>query len=661
MRNYPLLARRFLRSRMGRPLVRIADAHRNRAEWIEAVIAYRRGLEWMPWRDDLNIQIGNCFKEYGDYRGAVKAYSAVTDGKHRTFALREMADANRRAGFDILPYVISERPDQARDGGKMESPASPTIRNLPNRISIETEDSRRWLGRLGRDDNHAMRARGNSYPSILFDQVGSLTIQRDGAIEPMLAGIVAIRLRIFSQAKLETVELWTGVGKAATLVRPVAVSPVERGIGQIRLHVANIWVDSAQLPQGRQWISVRAGNHAPEAGLFVNVAEADETIPGLASSDAYVPATAGGGIDPTEAVAAAPAVRRPAGRSLFDQPIRSVLAIRVDQLGDVSASLPALVRLRALFPEAELTVLAQPGVRGIIEASGLADRIVTIHLDYSEITERRNLAVDEEARVRAELAEHAFDLAIDLSPGDETRPLLLMTGATYLVGFDADRFTFLDFGIGLRSRDKVNQLGKISHAASVMTLIEALAVAVTPTFAAVPRRAPSEALLSRHGLVPQDYILLHTGARHAINRWPLAHFLDLAERLADETSGMIVIFSDAPDDRPRPALRANERVKFFDVIDSDSFDAIISNARLMVGNDSGPKHLAATRGVTTVSIHIDRLNWNEWGQHGKGTILSKRVPCTGCALNDIQLCGRDAICVRSIAVDEVLQAVRAFL
>src|SRR3546814_5987569 len=78
----------------------------------------------------------------------------------------------------------------------------------------------------------------------------------------------------------------------------------------------------------------------------------------------------------------------------------------------------------------------------------------------------------------------------------------------------------------------------------------------------------------------------------------------------------------------------------------------------MVGNDSGPKHLAATRGVPTVSVHIDRLNWNEWGQHGTGTILSKRVPCTGCVLNDVQLCGREAVCVRSITVEEVWQAVR---
>ena len=106
---------------------------------------------------------------------------------------------------------------------------------------------------------------------------------------------------------------------------------------------------------------------------------------------------------------------------------------------------------------------------------------------------------------------------------------------------------------------------------------------------------------------------------------------------------------------------AGERVHSFDLLDPAAFDAVVSGARALVGNDSGPKHLAAARGVPTVSVHVDRLNWNEWGQDGVGAIVSKRVPCTGCGLNDIDLCARDAVCVRSISVDEVFAALRLYL
>ena len=95
---------------------------------------------------------------------------------------------------------------------------------------------------------------------------------------------------------------------------------------------------------------------------------------------------------------------------------------------------------------------------------------------YHSATERRRLDRAEEVRARAILAERAFDLAVDLSPGDESRPLLLMTGATYLAGFNPDRFGFVDFGVSTRSRDKVNRLEKLPHAASIAMLVEAVCV-----------------------------------------------------------------------------------------------------------------------------------------------------------------------------------------
>src|SRR3546814_8381403 len=73
-----------------------------------------------------------------------------------------------------------------------------------------------------------------------LDQVGAMSIQRDGAFEPLLAGVIAIRAKIFSAAKLETVEVWIGAGKAARLIEVAPVTPVTRGVKQIRLHVANI-------------------------------------------------------------------------------------------------------------------------------------------------------------------------------------------------------------------------------------------------------------------------------------------------------------------------------------------------------------------------------------------------------------------------------------
>src|SRR3546814_1253053 len=100
------------------------------------------------------------------------------------------------------------------------------------------------------------------------------------------------------------------------------------------------------------------------SGLFVNIPEQGE-IEGLATSDGYCPVPPGSG-DPASRLLAQPAQVRAAARGLFDEPISSILALRAAQLGDVSASLPAMVRLRSLFPNARFTALVQPSVRSVI-------------------------------------------------------------------------------------------------------------------------------------------------------------------------------------------------------------------------------------------------------------------------------------------------------
>jgi ADP-heptose:LPS heptosyltransferase len=662
MANLLTRVARGIRLRIAGPELRRANALRDHAEWIEAVIGYRRTLAWLPWREDLYVQIGNCLKEFGDYRGAIKAYALVKAEAYRPEATKQLADANRRAGYVTLPYAIAGHPNQLRSSTNGDaSHVAARAADLPNRLRIETMEPRRWLGSLARIKDGGRVHRASQQPSIVLDQVGTLSLIHDGAPEPLLAGVVAIRARITAPGPVDRVELWLGAGSAAHCIHAEPARPVEEEAGKTRLHVANMWIDSALLPAGRHWLEVRAGSHVPPAGLFVHVSDPALPLADVPSADSLVPSPAVETDDLVASVAAVSAQARPAARSLFDRPIRSIVAMRVDQLGDVSASLPAIARLRTLFPDARLTALVQPGVAAVVEASGIVDEVLTLALSYDFETETRSLDLAEEARVAAQCAERRFDLAIDLSPGDEMRPLLLLTGATYLVGFNADRFTFLDYGIGVRSRDKANQRDNVSHAAVVMTLVEALGIAAALARPPVPRVAPVDAALAAHGLTPGGHVVLHTGARHAINRWPMEHFLALAEHFLRETSHHIVIFGAGPADRLPPALRGNDRAHLFDLIDGDAFDAILSAARLMIGNDSGPKHLAATRGVPTISVHVGRLNWNEWGQDGRGTILSKRVPCSGCGLNDIRLCGRDAICVRSIGVDEVLAAARPFL
>ncbi len=165
--------------------------------------------------------------------------------------------------------------------------------------------------------------------------------------------------------------------------------------------------------------------------------------------------------------------------------------------------------------------------------------------------------------------------------------------------------------------------------------------------------------LAQFGIGEADrYLLLHTGARIGFSRWP--GYGELAQRLLARTGLKVVLMSEAPGEPP-PA--AGDRLVCIEGrLDFDTFDTLVSHAEVFVGNDSGPKHLAALRGVEVVSIHSARLNWSEWGQELTGSIISRRVPCAGCALfHDDDECAKGFACVNNIRVEEVLSAVEAVL
>ena len=85
--------------------------------------------------------------------------------------------------------------------------------------------------------------------------------------------------------------------------------------------------------------------------------------------------------------------------------------------------------------------------------------------------------------------------------------------------------------------------------------------------------------------------------------------------------------------------------------------AAFACARLFVGHDSGPMHLAAAVGTPVVAIFAARNVPRQWFPFGKGNkVLYHRVECWGC---ELETCiEQRKKCLLSITPDEVMAAIR---
>lgn len=638
-------------SLVGEVAIRLANALKSRGALDECLVWTQRAAAAQPERFamDLGIQLKTC----GDFRGAVEAFVAVLQREpdHASAAHELNSVVRECCAPDEIANLVAEHPGfgtmyRANDEERRRRCSAVDRRTRPEDLTavLDISDLRDTLD-FGPE-------------RLEWHQLGWLRSEVGGRSTPRLVGVVAIRLCHITRDLPQRLRLRLD-GRTIDVVEPSPAGIDVNGAGK---YYFNSWIDTRNLPRGpailQAYVEQKSSGYAANEEVVV----IDELAPGedYATSDAFVPSPdpGGSGTDLTQRVLAIPATAREAARTALGD-VTSVLVMRLDQLGDLSASMPAIRRLREVFPAARFEGLVTPVNAYVLRATGLFDEIVTVDFPYDHGTRRRWLGRRDHDLLKQRYGSTPVDIAIDLSPGEDSRPILTLIKARYRAGFKPHRFGFLDFGMDLLTRDPVNRKEAVSHTAMIGAFVEGLATMFRPA----PARFPADPTLARHlrpfRLTAGSYVAIHVGARLAIKRWPLQHYVALARLLRTELGRDIVMFSDDP--VPKTVMTEIEAIGGIQVLagraDFEIFDALIANAAVFIGNDTGPKHLAAMRGVRTVSVHMAQVNWNEWGQDGDGLIVSKRVPCCGCGIEDPTECGKELACLVSLTPRDLADAV----
>jgi ADP-heptose:LPS heptosyltransferase len=86
---------------------------------------------------------------------------------------------------------------------------------------------------------------------------------------------------------------------------------------------------------------------------------------------------------------------------------------------------------------------------------------------------------------------------------------------------------------------------------------------------------------------------------------------------------------------------------------------LLQACALYVGNNSGPKHIAAALGVPTIGIHSGVVDAIEWGPIGQRSVAVRRnMSCSPCYLARLEDCPRGFACMNGLepmAVQEVAE------
>jgi ADP-heptose:LPS heptosyltransferase/glycosyltransferase involved in cell wall biosynthesis len=499
---------------------------------------------------------------------------------------------------------------------------------------------------------------------IHIEKIGSRYERSHWGVLRTMRGIVAIRGFCISSEPL--LELQIALDGQLIYRGPLKGKQFEGGRENQRKYVFNVWYDVSKFVLGRyeiefRFVGVNQDARVHREHVAIAAPRSESQYP---ESDGLISDIPADGRSLEEIINSQPSMIRSAKRAVFETLPRNVLVMRTDQLGDMVCSVPALRRLRELLPDARIVGLLTSANEGLARSLKVFDEIIIADFPDDRKERRRIMPLQKQRELRQELEKYKFDIAIDFAESGVSRPLLLLSGAPFKLGFKPDEFPWLSSGIDGGTRDIVNGMQRVPHTNVIVGLIEWLGTLLKSQQTIVRRSDLTRAMLLPFGLAETDrFVVLHTGARLEFSRWP--YYFELASMLLKHTNLKVVMMSDDPMERLKlnQALTESDRFTLIDKRPSfDEFDAMLSFCDVFVGNDSGPKHLASLRGANVVSIHMARNNWNEWGQENRGFIISRKVPCAGCVIqHEPEECGKDFACIVNVTPMEVFDTVRQLL
>ncbi|OHC70140.1 MAG: putative lipopolysaccharide heptosyltransferase III [Rhodocyclales bacterium GWA2_65_20] len=356
--------------------------------------------------------------------------------------------------------------------------------------------------------------------------------------------------------------------------------------------------------------------------------------------------------------------------------LRRVLVIKLRHHGDVLLASPVISMLKRVAPQCEVDALIYADTAPMLEGHPALAQLHLIDRNWKRQGLLRQAAA--EWRLISALRARHYDLVLHLSVHTRGAWLVRLLRPRWSVapqfraGFWAGSFAYFYPAQSDPLRHTVETNLDSLRALGIEATDADKRVILVPGAAAEARVV---GLLAGHGLAAGGFVHVHPASRWAFKCWPADRVAALCDALA--AKGLPIVLTSAPDASEKGlivavcAARDNSAASPASTVDLSGqlslkeLAALTAQARMFVGVDSAPMHIAAAMGTPVVAIFgpSGDLEWGPWDEVGKNrhrVVASQTHPCRPCGLagcNDSKI----SACLTTLPVAQVLAACEELL
>lgn len=284
--------------------------------------------------------------------------------------------------------------------------------------------------------------------------------------------------------------------------------------------------------------------------------------------------------------------------------VHRIAVLRGGGLGDLLFAVPALYALAAAYPEAEIVLLGSAIHAELLAGRpGPVDEVAVLPATHTEWSGTPDA---DEAEFVRRLRATPIDLAVQVHGGGAwSNPFLRQLNPRLSVGSRAAGAAPLHRNLPYRY-----------YQHEMLRALEVAGLAGAPPVLLEPRlplteadRAAASAAL---GTVPEPVVVVHPGASDPRRCWPTARFAEIARHCLSRGATVVLVGGAADrrlvaDIEARVAAASNGdshlgTLRTLVGSDLSTLCGVLARADVLVGNDSGPRHLARALGTPTVGV-----------------------------------------------------------
>jgi len=276
-----------------------------------------------------------------------------------------------------------------------------------------------------------------------------------------------------------------------------------------------------------------------------------------------------------------------------------ILIIRLSAMGDVIHGIPVLHALRTAMPQAFLGWVVSGRNGDLLEGHSDLDQLI-------RISRRWWRSPREVLDLRRQLREQPFDITIDLQGLSKSAVVARLSGAPRRIGYAGK----LGREISTWLNNELVEVDTPHVIDRYLAILKPLGIENPPVGFNLPEQAADAEFAQQScqalELQPNKFAIVNPGAGWVSKQWPAERYGELAARLWQKKRlrSLAVWAGDAELQQAQTIVHSSTGgAVLAPATTMQQLASLARHARLFIGSDTGPLHLAVAVGTPSISLH----------------------------------------------------------